>query len=203
MTDNQILTAHISSLERGTIFFAEDLEHLGITPSFLRILLPEMAREGTLIVRLARGIYCFPKLSHDYPPQRLLPSPDEIAHAVAARWKVNIVPTSAHAAYLAGLYPFSANPYAYASDGSDQVVHLQNGRDIVFVKRRSHKVYYFRSERLRNLSEGLRYLGPKQVGPEQKAVIGETLTMVSLEDFRHDILLMPAWIRELLIPMFS
>lgn len=196
-TAKDILLRHVVSLPSGAIFFSDDLEGLGISSSSIRFSLAELAQEGTHVVRLARGVYCRP-MREERSFRTLLPSPDTVAHAVADRMCVRIVPCGAHAAYLSGLEPFSSAPLTFATDGSEQVVNLQNGHRLVFVKRRSHKVYFFRSERLRNLSEGLRWLGRERVGPGEKGVAADILLGVSDEDFLHDVRLCPGWIRELL-----
>ena len=198
MTAEEKLTTHIATFERGTIFFPEQLECLGISPDMLRFLLSDLSRQGHLIVRLARGIYCYPEVDQ-YGMARRLPSPDEVARAVAARYMVHIVPCASQAAYLCGLSPYTSSPYRYATDGSDQVVNLQNGQKILFVKRLSHKVYHYRSERMRNLVEGLRFLGAEKIGSRERGVIADNLMDVTDADFVSDVKLAPKWVRDLLM----
>ena len=98
----------------------------------------------------------------------------------------------------AGFTGIQLYPYTWVSDGSDQEFHLQNGKIIRFIRRKSLKVFQFTSERMRNLVEALRYIGEKEIHAEGRGVIADNLQWVSDEEFLHDIRLSPGWIRELL-----
>lgn len=183
-----------SHFDRGEVFFAEDLEGAGLPPQDVRVYLSRFAREGSLVIRLARGVYCLPRLD-EHSMKTIYPTPESLADAFARRWRVRILPCGAQAAYLSGLTSLKLYPLTYLSDGSEQVFHLSEGREIRFLKRRSMKAYHFRSERLRNLSEGMRHLGEKYIGDFERGVIADTLLSVSQEDFVHDVKLCPSWIR--------
>ena len=128
-----------------------------------------------------------------------MPSMETIAESLARRRKVRIAPCGAQAAFLAGFTGLQVSPYTWVSDGSDQEFHLQNGRTIRFVRRLSLKVFQFSSVRMRNLVEGLRYLGKDEIHAEGRGVIADNLQWVSDEEFLHDIRLCPLWIREILM----
>lgn len=192
-----ISTYITSSMSRGTVFFTEDLDPLNIDPFVLRTTLSRMVQEGTLIVRLARGVFCYPRLE-EYSMKVILPPLEAVAEALAARWHVRIAPCGAQAAYLAGLTGLQTHPLTYISDGSAQHFNLQNGRRIEFIRRKSVKVFSFRNERLRNLVEGLRYLGKENVGEFELGVAKATLPEIPSGDFFHDIRLAPVWIQDTL-----
>lgn len=186
-----------SEFPRGSIFFAEDLEFLGRDPLEIRWALSTLSKDGTSLVRLARGVFCYPRL--DEHAKLMLPDDVTVAEALARRWRVRIAPCAEQAAYLAGLIPLQLNPLKFVSDGSFQQFNLQNGRQIVFMRRKSNKVFYFRSEKLRNLVEGLRFLGPENITDHVIGVVRRTLPEISASDFNHDILLAPGWVRNVLI----
>lgn len=194
--DSSLLSFIFSSFPRGTVFFAEDLEPSGYAPDVIRWSLTRLVVTETGVVRLARGVYCIPE-QDSFSGKLRMPSSGVIAHALARRWKVRIAPCGAQAAYLAGFTGIQTRQDTWVSDGSDQVFHLQNGREIRFLRRNSLKVFQFRSERMCNLSEGLRYLGKDNVGIGEREVVSGSLHLVDADDFLHDIRLCPSWIREL------
>lgn len=184
-----------ANFQRGRIFFAEDLEVLGEPMDHVRLALSELVQDNFSIVRLARGVFCYPRL--DAHAKVVLPDERDVASALAERWGVRIVPCGEQAALLAGLIPFGLHPLRYVSDGSYQYFNLQNGRRIEFLRRKSVKVFRFRNEALRNLVEGFRWLGQDSIGENECAVARRTLRSVPDPDFSRDILLAPGWIRQL------
>ena len=196
--DSSLLSFIFSSFPRGSVFFAEDLEPSGISPANIRYSLSRIVATETTVIRLGRGIY-FLAPQQEYSGKLLMPSMETIAESLARRWKVRIAPCGAQAAFLAGFTGLQVSPYTWVSDGSDQEFHLQNGRTIRFVRRLSLKVFQFSSVRMRNLVEGLRYLGKDEIHAEGRGVIADNLQWVSDEEFLHDIRLCPLWIREILM----
>ena len=196
--DSSLLSFIFSSLPRGSVFFAEDLEPSGFSPDEIRWSLTRLVRDQTGVVRLARGVFCIPEQMQ--PSGKLMmPSSAVVAHHLARRWKVRIAPCGAQAAFLAGFTELQTHQDTWVSDGSDQVFHLQNDMQIVFKKRLSQKIFQFQSERMRNLSEAMRYLGKDYfTQAEGRGVVSDNLQFVSDEDFLHDVKLCPSWIREIL-----
>ena len=186
-----------SRFQRGDIFFAEDLSLDGHSPEAVRWALSELAADSHSIIRIARGVFCYPRL--DGGARVMVPDDGTVAEALARRWRVRIAPCGEHAAWLSGLTPFTMSPLKFVSDGSEQHFNLQNGRRIEFVRRKSVKIFSFSSEKLRNLVEGLRYLGPDGVGSSERGVVRRTLAEIPREAFINDVPLAPGWIRDILI----
>lgn len=195
--DSLLLSFLISSFPRGSVFFAEDLEPSGLSPEVIRFSLSRLVSSETTVVRLARGMYYLAP-QQEFSGKLKMPSMQTMAESLARRWKVRIAPCGAQAAYLSGFTGIQLYPYTWVSDGSDQEFHLQNGKTIRFIRRKSLKVFQFSSERMRNLVEALRYIGENEIHAEGRGVIADNLQLVSDEEFLHDIRLSPGWIRELL-----
>lgn len=191
------LSVRISVFPRGTIFFVEDILDTGLSHSVIRAKLSQMVTGGSReVVRLARGIFCRPELGG--AGQLILPAGEAVAMAAAEHWKVRIVPTGAQAANLAGFYGVPVRPLDYVTDGSEQFIHLSAGNTIHFFRRKSLKVFYFKSERLRNLVEGVRFLGPNNIGDSEREIIARGLMGIPEGEYVHDLVLSPGWIRDLL-----
>lgn len=194
--DSSLLSFIFSTFPRGSVFFAEDLEPSGFTPEQIRFALSRLVAGQYGLVRLGRGIYCRPL--QDEHAKFVMPSVGTIAGALARRWRVRIAPCAEQAAFLSGLSGLSVRRNTFVSDGSDQTFNLSSGEVITFTKRKSQKVFQFRSEVLRNLSEGLRFIGEENIHTWERGVIADNIQKVSDEDFIHDVRLTPLWIRTLL-----
>lgn len=80
----------ISSWERGRIFFLDDFAWLE-SPEAVRFALHGMVKER-FVVRIARGVYCYPKIEGKYSMRVVLPSEEMIAQCFAQKEKVRIIP---------------------------------------------------------------------------------------------------------------
>ena len=77
--DDKIL-ASLRAKGRGTIFFAQDMLQFGQRTSVLKAL--DRMVEAGAILRIARGIFCFPKIERIIGLGVIFPTLDEIAQAV-------------------------------------------------------------------------------------------------------------------------
>ena len=192
------LSVRISAFPRGSIFFVEDLLDTGLSHNVIRAKLSQMVTGGSReVVRLARGIFCRPALGGN--GRMVFPTGESVAQAAAQHWRVRIVPTGAQAANLAGFYGVPVRPLDFVTDGSEQFIHLSSGNTIHFFRRKSLKVFFFQSERLRNLVEGVRYLGPDNIGDSERDIIARGLLGIPEGEYVHDLVLSPGWIRDLFL----
>lgn len=183
---------------RGRIFFAQEFYDLW-PPSSVRFTLSGMATEGT-VVRLARGVFCYPCLS-EYGMKMILPTPDEIAHAIADKTKVRIVPYGDEAAFLVGLTAFRLSSMTYLTDGAPRKIHLSNSRTIEFRHTSEMRIFAFRNSKMQLISNALRALKRDNIGPAEKEVLKWRLDSIPSEEFNEDIPLCPGWVRELLLDL--
>jgi hypothetical protein len=87
------IESKIKNYKRGKIFFIDNFAALG-TPDAVKKSLQRLTLAG-LLVRLANGIYWYPKKEKELYGVKISgkPSLDEIACAIAKRDKARIVPT--------------------------------------------------------------------------------------------------------------
>ena len=79
---------------RGSIVFQQDYADCG-TPSAVKSTFHRMYTDG-MLVRLAHGIYYYPKEDKEYGLGIIYPSVEDIAQAIAKRDKAKIVPMGAY-----------------------------------------------------------------------------------------------------------
>lgn len=183
---------------RGRIFFAQEFYDLW-PESSVRFSLSNLAQEGQ-IARLARGVFCYPRLS-EHGMKMLLPDADEIAKAVARKTHVRIVPYGDQAAYLVGLTGLQFSSTTYLTDGAPRKIRLTNGRTIEFRHTSEMRIFAFRSSKMQLMSNAVRALGKENIGVEEKEALKWHLDSVSAEEFEMDIHLCPEWVRDILLDL--
>lgn len=183
---------------RGRIFFAQ--EYYDRWPeSTVRFSLGVLAEKGQ-IVRLARGVFCYPNLS-EHGMKMLLPDPDDIAKAIAEKTRVRIVPVGDQAACLVGLTGLSFNRYTYLTDGAPRKINLANGRRIEFRHTSEMRIFAFTSRKMMLISNAIRAIGRENIKEGEREVLKWQLDTIPAADFEKDVMLCPEWVRDMLLDL--
>lgn len=80
----------VKSSKRGTLFFPDLFAHTASSDA-VRSALVRLCK-GRDIIRVAQGIYCYPKIDEKCESGFITPSVEEIAEGIANRDKVRIAP---------------------------------------------------------------------------------------------------------------
>ena len=121
---------NIKKCGRGSIFFPNSFVSYGDIKSVSKSL--ERLTKEAVIIRLANGIYLYPKIDKELGLGVLYPSVEEIALQVARRDKAHIAPTGAYAMNLLGLSTQVPMNVVFLTDGSPRKIRLGNNRIITF-----------------------------------------------------------------------
>ena len=194
-TIDEEIFEELSRKGRGRIFFAQEF-YDSYADSSVRFALGNLARDGK-IARLARGVFCFPELT-EHGMRMILPDADTIAHAVAEKTCVRIVPSGDQAAYMVGLTGLSLSRTTYLTDGAPRTMRLANGRTIEFVHTSEMRIFAFSNRKMQLVSAAVRAIGRENIRIEERETIKWQLDSVPPEDFAHDINLCPGWVRNML-----
>ena len=197
--DREILRS-LAEKGRGRIFFAQEFYDRW-PESTVRYTLGILAENGE-IARLARGVFCFPELS-EHGMKMLLPSSDTIAHAIADKTKVRIVPVGDQAAYMIGLTGLNFNSAVYLTDGAPRKINLSSGRKIEFKHTSEMRIFAFSNPKMQLIANGIRALGRENIGEAEKETLKWHLSRIPASEFDSDILLCPEWVRDLLLDLKS
>lgn len=192
--DDKILT-NVKKRGRGAIFFAQDMLQYGQRLSVLKAL-ERMAAAGT-ILRVVRGIYCYPKIDKQLGLGALYPSLDEIAQAVAKRDKARIAPTGTYALNILGLSTQVQMNVVYLTDGTARRLTIGNGKGILF-KHTAPKNLAFRSRTAMYITFALKELGQDGVTQEHIDRILELVKAEKKENILADAALIPSWIMNII-----
>lgn len=187
-------------MRKGSIFFSEDFLSMG-TQAAVNKALSELAKKG-IIIRLAPGIYCKPQKDEVFGLGVMYPGIDQIAQAIAARDKCEIVPTGIYAQNRLGLSTQIPMNAVYLTNGSARRIKIYNGKGILF-KRVSPKHFKFKNKLALMLTLALKDIGQGNVTDEQKNTIKEILNKEPKQSLTQDYVLMPDWIRTLIESLYD
>lgn len=188
---------------RGRIFFLEDFAPLN-DPVSVRQFICGLVDEG-FIIRLARGIYCYPQLAiGEYSSKMMIPDEETIAYALAERENVRIIPYGDYAAQKLGLSGMIISCNKYLTDGSPRTINLSSTRKIYFNHTSEVKMFAFCNDKMQMLSSAIRALGKKYFDDaEKKRKVRDILREIPEPEFSKDIILPPAWVGKIILDIWN
>ena len=192
--ENTILNS-IKKRGRGTVFFSSDYSKVGEKSAVLKAL-ERMAAGGT-IVRVARGIYCYPKIDKELGFGTLDPTYEEIAQAITKRDKARIVPAGIYAMNRLGLSTQVPMNVVYLTDGSSRKVAINGNKGIQF-KHVAPKNLAFQNQLALLINSALKEIGQDNITEKDKTRIKSLLSNESKDNVMQDVKLMPDWIASII-----
>jgi signal recognition particle subunit SEC65 len=144
-----------------------------------------------LLVRLAHGIYLYPKIDKELGI--LYPSTESIAEAIAKRDKTRIIPTGIYALQQLGISTQIPMNVIYLTDGAPRKIKV--GKRTITFKKTVPKNLAIKNKILSNIVQGLKELGKENITDEVKQKINQALEKVPVEILKEEILNAPVWVR--------
>lgn len=197
--ENKILSV-INRKKHGSILFASDFADMGERKTINKVF-ERIALSGK-IIRLARGIYCKPKIDTEFGFGIMYPSVDDVAQAIAQRDKCRIVPTGDAALNKLGLSTQVPMNAVYLTDGTPRRIKIYNGRGILF-KHVVPKRLDFKSELIMLITFALQRLGQGNVSEEQLDRVKHLLANELKGRIVEDLKLIPGWIRSIILKAYE
>ena len=157
------IAGRIKAKGRGYAFTRKDFQDLATTGSTGKILSRLVAER--MIRRLGRGLFDYPRVDETLGGE-LSPSIDQVAKAVARKFRWTIMPVGALAANQLGLSQQVPAKIVYLSDGPSKKV--QAGRLTIQFKHARPKEMHAENYSSGLVIQALRYLGKKNV--DRKAI---------------------------------
>ena len=189
--DSKILTS-IKKRGRGTVFFADEYAHYA-NPKRVQKAMEQLVEKG-LVVRVARGLYCYPKKDKVWNSGFLPPSYDDIASAIAKKEHAKIVPTGIHALNRLGLSEQIPMRLVYLTSGRSRALQLTDGQTLQFIHT-PLKNLAFHNRTAMLVAFALKEIGKDNITEEQKEHILLMLKQEDPESLKRDLSLMPDWIQ--------
>lgn len=185
---------------RGVLFSSSDFTNYGEPKSVLKVL-ERMVVLGK-IIRVARGIYCYPKIDKVLGLGVIYPTYDEIAQYIAKRDKARIVPTGSYALNVLGLSTQVPANVVYLTDGSPRSITLSSGRGIKFVKTAPRNLA-FKNKLAMLITFALKEIGEENLTEDHKKHISKLLKNEDKLSIQRDYVLMPNWIQLLISKLYE
>ena len=187
----------ILSLGRGSFVFPTDFASLGTPEAVTKSL--QRLKSGGLIIRIAHGIYYYPKIDKEYGLGIIPPTIEETAYAIARRDKARICPTGTFAVNARGLSTQVSGDVLFITDGAPRKVNIGKGKGILFKHSDESRNFAYESKTMQLVVSALRELGQDGVSEDVVDIIRSVMADVNEAKFKHDIALSPAWIRKILL----
>ena len=183
----------LKSLQKGSILFADDFLDLGIPESINKALF--RLKEKDMLIRLAHGIYLYPKKDKDLGV--LYPSAEEIAIAIAKRDRARIIPTGVQALNKLGLSTQIPLKVVFLTDGAARSIKI--GKRTITFKKTSPKNLLAKGEISGLAIQALKSIGQHKTEDDVLIRLLTILKKEKKENILHDAKLAPAWINKILM----
>lgn len=183
------LEGKVLSLKKGTIIFVSDFAEFGTAENVKKVLL--RLEKKRLLVRLAHGIYLYPKIDKELGT--LYPSTESIAQAIAKRDKIRIIPTGIYALQQLGISTQIPMNVVFLTDGAPRKIKV--GKRTITFKKTAPKNLAIKNKVLSNIVQGLKELGKDNITDKIRRKINQALETVPVEILKEEILNAPVWVR--------
>ncbi len=183
----------LKSDPKGSVLFVDDFLDYGNPESVKKALL--RLKEKEILIRLAHGIYLYPKIDKELGV--LFPSTEDIAKAIARRDKARIVPTGIQALNKLGLSTQVPMKVVYLTDGAARSIKV--GKRTITLKNTSPKNLLAQGEISSLVIQALKTIGQSKVDDETITKIQNLLKKEKTENIMNDAKLAPAWINKMLM----
>jgi hypothetical protein len=194
---HNLLLQRIIDQGKGNLIFSTEFFDLGSNET-IRKSLSRLTTEK-LLVRIAKGIYLFPK--HDPELGILYPSTEQIAEAIAKQDRLRIIPTGAEALYKLGLSTQVPMKVVYLTDGVRRIIKV--GKRTITFKSTTPKTLAIESKISTLVIQGLRELGKNQIDEKVIKQIKKALYHEDLDLISNNAKLAPVWIATLLFSILK
>jgi predicted transcriptional regulator of viral defense system len=179
--------------KQGNIFILEDFKELG-TAVAVRVALHRLVKRG-IVKRLIPGLFVKPKTSkllNSY----VSPGPEKVAEAIARRDRARIIPTGSYALHVLGLSNQIPLKLVYLTDGKARKIKV--GKSSIQFKKTSTKKLALRGKISKLVILAMGEIGKDKLSEFEKEQLFDLLRKEDIDDLKHDLLLAPQWIAEII-----
>ena len=196
--EDKILTS-LKKSGRGVAFSPTRFAHYGSAAAVQKAI--ERLTDDGKIIRVARGVYSYPKIDTELGLGVIYPTFDEIAACIANRDRTLIAPAGAYAVNKLGLSTQVPMNAVYITNGESRTIDIRNGRSIVF-KHAAPKNFAFESSFAQLVAIALKEIGKDNLIQEQKATLKQVLSQQPRIS-EMDLKLMPAWVKKQISDLYE
>ena len=196
--EDKILTS-LKKSGRGVAFTPTRFAHYGSAAAVQKAI--ERLTERGQIIRVARGVYCFPMIETELGLGVIYPTFDEIAACLANRDRTLIAPAGTYAVNKLGLSTQVPMNAVYVTNGEGRKVEIRNGRNIVF-KHAAPKTFAFESSFAQLVYIALKEIGKDKLTKEQLMTLKQLINQQPRIS-EMDLKLMPVWVKKQITELYE
>ncbi|MCQ2225305.1 MAG: DUF6088 family protein [Paludibacteraceae bacterium] len=185
---------------RGKVFYPDQFASYSSSNNIRKAL--EILKSKGMIISVAHGIYCYPKIDKRFGLGVMFPSVDEIVETIAKRDHIKVVPTGVHAQNILGLSTQVPMNYVYLTNGWARNITVLGNVNVRF-KQTSAKNMSFQNKLAMLVTFALKDYGRGNVSNEQVAHLHDLIRKERKEKIQKDLALMPVWIREIVMDAYE
>jgi hypothetical protein len=194
------ILAKIKKCGKGKEYFPSDFVTCGESKAVSKVLANLVKKQ--ILIKLATGIYYYPKIDKKLGLGILYPSLDTVAEAIAKRDRARIVPTGLYALNRLGLSTQVPANFVFLTDGSPRQIRIGNGKGILF-KHTAPKNLAFKSDLAMLVTFALKEITQEKLTAEHLDRLKYVLQQVPKEQIMQDAKLMPEWIKKLILRLYE
>jgi hypothetical protein len=185
---------------RGKEYFPADFATYGESKAVSKALMNLVNKQ--ILIKLAKGIYYYPKIDKKIGLGILYPSLDSVAEAIARRDKARIAPTGLYTLNRLGLSTQVPANFVFLTDGSPRQIRVGNGKGILF-KHTAPKNLAFKNDLAMLITFALKEITQEKLTDEHLDRLKYVLKQTPKEQIMQDAKLMPEWIKKLILKLYK
>lgn len=183
----------INKKKSGTIFVYNDFKTLG-SLSAIRVAMHRLVKKGVL-QRIIPGLFVKPVTSK-LLNKTVSPDLDKIAHAIARKDASKITPTGIFALNALGLSNQVPLNLVYLTDGKPRKIKI--GKNTIEFKKSTPKKLALKGKYSKLAILAMSEIGKGKLSELEIEKIINILKHENIDDLKHDLLLAPQWIAEII-----
>ncbi len=195
----KLVLARIEERGRGSVLTPRDFRDLG-SRGAVALALHRMVKKEVLR-NIGNGLYFFPELGGMFGESSA--STHDIVAAIAKRDGIKIRPTLAYAANVTGLSTQVPTRTAFQTDGRSRKIRLRPTRpgdrvQEIVLRHSSSRYMNARTDTNYLVIQGLRAMGPEEVGERELANLNAKLPAIAKQELHLDLDIAPVWIADIM-----
>ena len=185
----------------GKVYFPSDFFDCGSEKAVSKAL--QRLVESEVLMRMTRGLYCFPKIDRKWGMGRLPASSETVIQAYAERDGFKLGPAPGAAQNALGLSDQVVMNPVYTTDGPSRKIYYMKNRCPIVLYHVSPRVFNYKSPIIMLAVIALTDIGPDDLWEVELDQMRATFARVPYSEIRNDLKNTPTWIRNLILDFYG
>ena len=185
----------------GKVYFPSDFFECGSEKAVSKALQRLVAED--FLVRMTRGLYCYPENDSKWGLGRLLASAEDVLKAYQKRDGFRTGPCAGYAQNVLGLSEQVVMNPVFITDGPSRVIHYRDGARPIILYHMHPRIFQYKSEIMMMAVIALLDIGPNELWQFDMDEFESVFHRLPYEEIREDLKITPSWIRQLIMSYYG